>query len=314
MKVCLNVMRVCLIFAIVIGFSAGSFAQKKVSITIDDVPNSMLYKSEGFRSRLLHMIDSMKLPVAIFINEVRIFDVEEADKALNLFDEWLASPNVIIGNHGYQHRMYSKEGIDSFQIDVLQGEAITSPLAKRYGKGENYYRFPYNDLGKDAAQHKQAADFLKSRSYIITPYTVHSDDWLVTQLYEYYKSHGRGKDAERIGKTFIDFTLKNFDYIESITDQKLGRNVSQIYLMHDNLLNADYLDELLTALMKRGYSFITLDEAMKDPVYKQQDYYEQRFGVSWVYRWIKDEKLRMQLMRAAPDSEAFEKELSQLKK
>lgn len=307
-------MRATLILAIVLGIATTTLGQKRVSITIDDVPNSLLYKNEGFRSRLLHLIDSMKLPVAIFINEVKIFDVDEADKSLNLFDRWLASPNVTLGNHGYQHRMYSNEGIDSFQIDVLQGEAITTPLAKRYGKNANYYRFPYNDLGKDAAQHKQAADFLKSRGYVITPYTVHSDDWLVAELYEYYKLQGRTKDAARIGQAFIDFTLKNFDYIESITDQKLGRNVSQIYLMHDNLLNADYLDDLLAALIKRGYSFISLDEAMKDPVYRQQDYYEQRYGISWVYRWIKDEKQRVQLMRAAPDSEFFEKELSQVKK
>ncbi|HTF19978.1 MAG TPA: polysaccharide deacetylase family protein [Chryseolinea sp.] len=289
-------------------------AQKKVSITIDDVPNAGLYASEGFRSRLLHQIDSMKLPVAIFINEVRIFDVDEADKSLNLFDEWIGSPNVTIGNHGYQHRMYSSEGIDSFKIDVLQGEAISKPLARKYDKGENYYRFPYNDLGKDAAEHKQAADFLASRGYTITPFTVHSDDWLVTQLYAHYKAQGRTKDAQRIGQAFVEFTLKNFEYIESITDKKLARNVSQIYLMHDNLLNADYLGELITALKKRGYSFITLDEAMKDAVYKQQDYYELRHGISWVYRWIKDGQQRMQLMRAAPDSDAFEKELSLIKK
>ena len=291
-----------------------SRAQKKVSITIDDVPNSRLYANEGFRSRLLNQIDSMKLPVAIFINEVRIFDVDEADKSLNLFDEWIGSPNVVIGNHGYQHRMYSTEGIDSFKIDVLQGEAITKPLARRYNKGENYYRFPYNDLGKDATEHRQAVDYLNSRGYIVTPYTVHSDDWLVTELYEYYKTHDRIKDAQRIGEAFVAFTIKNFEYIENITDKKLGRNVSQIYLMHDNLLNADYMGELLAALKKRGYSFITLDEAMKDPVYKQPDYYELRYGVSWVYRWIKDEQQRMQLMRAAPDSNAFEKELAQVKK
>ena len=299
---------------LVSGMATSASGQKKVSITIDDVPNSLLYKNDGFRSRLFHLIDSMKLPVAIFINEVRIFDIDEADKALNLFDAWLSSPYVTLGNHGYKHRMYSGEGIDSFKIDVLQGEAITKQLGKRYGKGEKYYRFPYNDLGNDAVQHKQAADFLKSRGYTVTPYTVHSDDWLVTELYEYYKLNGKTSDAERIGRAFVDFTLKNFDYIESITDKKLGRNVSQIYLMHDNLLNADYMDDLLSELKKRGYSFITLDEAMKDPIYSQQDYYEKRFGISWVYRWIKDEKQRTQLLRAAPDSEVFEKELAQIRK
>ena len=289
-------------------------AQKKVSITLDDVPNSLLSKRDGFHSRMLHLIDSMKLPVAIFINEVRIFDVEEADESLNLLDEWIGSPNVIVGNHGYKHRMYSQEGIDSFKIDVLQGEAISKPLARRYNKGESYYRFPYNDLGKDANEHKLAADYLATRGYTITPYTVHSDDWLVTQLYEYYRQQGRTKDAERIGQAFVDFTLKNFEYMETLTDKKLGRNVSQIYLMHDNLLNRDYLDDLLVALKKKGYTFISLDEAMKDPVYQQPDYYDQHYGVSWVYRWIKDPQQRTQLMRGQPDSQAFEKELAQVRK
>jgi peptidoglycan/xylan/chitin deacetylase (PgdA/CDA1 family) len=309
-----RVMKISLIIASLCLSTLFADAQKKVAITIDDVPNSLLCEKDGFHSRLLHLIDSMKMPVAIFINEVRIFDVDEADKSLNLLDEWIGSPNVIVGNHGYQHRMYSQEGIDSFKIDVLQGEAISKPLARRHDKGETYYRFPYNDLGKDAAEHKLAADYLDSRGYTITPFTVHSDDWLVTQLYEYYKSQGRTKDAERIGRAFVDFTLKNFDYIEKLTDKKLGRNVSQIYLMHDNLLNRDYLGELLTALIKRGYTFISLDEAMKDSVYQQTDYYQERHGVSWVYRWIKDPQQRMQLMRGQPDSGAFEKELSQVKK
>ena len=294
--------------------SLATVAQKKVSITIDDVPNSLLYKGDGFRSRLLNLIDSMKLPVAIFINEVKIFDIDEADESLRMLDEWIESPNVIVGNHGYKHRMYSEEGIDSFKIDVLQGEAISKPLALRHDKGETYYRFPYNDLGKDAHEHKLAVDYLDSRGYTVTPFTVHSDDWLVTQLYEHYKKAGRTKDAERVGREFVEFTLKNFDYMETLTDKKVGRNVSQIYLMHDNLLNADYLDDLLTALIKRGYTFISLDEAMKDPVYKQTDYYDQRHGISWVYRWIKDPQQRMQLMRGQPDSQAFEKELTQVKK
>lgn len=307
-------MKSALFLAATLFFSAAAIAQKKVSITIDDVPNATLCANEGFHSRLLHLLDSARLPVAIFINEVRIFDVSEVDKGLKLLEQWISSPNVTVGNHGYQHRMYSSEGIDSFRIDVLQGEAISKPLARKYNKRVSYYRFPYNDLGADATQHAQAAEFLKLRNYTITPYTVHSDDWLFTQLYEHYRNLGRTSDAERIGRAFVDFTLKNFDYIESITDTKLGRAVSQIYLMHDNLLNADYMDDILLALMARGYTFITLDEAMKDAVYRQPDYYEQKFGISWVYRWIKDPQQRMQLMRAQPDSEAIEKELGQMTK
>jgi peptidoglycan-N-acetylglucosamine deacetylase len=57
-----------------------------------------------------------------------------------------------------------------------------------------------------------------------------------------------------------------------------------------------------------------LDEAMADPVYSQTDYYKERHGISWVYRWIKDEKLRKELMRKSPDTVEFEKELQSVKK
>lgn len=294
--------------------STTAYCQKQVSITIDDVPNSMLYASEGYRARLLHKIDSMQLPVAIFINEHRILSVDAVDKCMSLFNDWIKSPNVTVGHHGYHHAMYSTAGIDSFRSEILKGEVLSKQLASRYHKKEKYFRFPYNDLGADARQHQDAETFLKSRGYTITPYTVHSDDWLVTELYEYYKSKNMVADAQRIGDAFIKVTLEYFDYIESLTDTKLKRNVKQIYLMHDNLLNADYMDKLVQELRKKGYSFITLDEAMSDPVYQQKDYYDLKYGISWVYRWIKDPEERKKLMRASPETTEIEKELELVKK
>jgi peptidoglycan/xylan/chitin deacetylase (PgdA/CDA1 family) len=207
--------------------------------------------------------------------------------------------------------MYSSIGIDSFKTEVLNGESITKELAAKQIKEEKYFRFPYNDLGSGAGQQRQAAAFLRSRGYIITPFTVHSKDWLFTQLYDYYKSHNMPADAERIGKAFIEKTLVYFDYIESLTSK--NRPVMQIYLMHDNSLNADYLDKLIEALKKKGYRFITLDEAMTDPVYAQKDYYPEKGGISWVYRWIKNEKQRGELIKQEPDTHEIEAELEKIK-
>jgi len=253
------------------------------------------------------------LPVAIFINEQRVFQGDSIKKNIGLFNGWIKSPNVLLGNHSFNHAMYSAAGIDSFKTEIIKGETLTKELGRKYGKEESYFRFPYNDLGKDEKQHKEVADFLKSKDYIITPYTTHSDDWLVTQLYEYYISKGMTSDAERVGKAFVSKTMDIFDYIESITDKKLNRDVKHIYLMHDNRLNADYLDELISALKEKGYAFITLDEAMTDPVYAQKDYYKLKYGISWVYRWVKDEQLRLELMRKSPDTTDFEKELEKVK-
>ena len=256
----------------------------------------------------------MHLPVAIFINEARIFYTDSIAKNLSLFSDWFKNENVTLGNHGFNHAMYSAIGIDSFKTEVLKGETVTKELGKKYNKQEKYFRFPYNDLGTDVLQHQQAEDFLTSKSYIITPFTVHSEDWFVTELYAYYKAHDMDADAKRIGDAFIKKTLEYFDYIESLTSGKLNRDVAQIYLMHGVLLNADYMDTLVAALQQKGYSFITLDEAMKDPIYKTKDYYMQQPGISWVYRWIKDDKERKALIDKGPNISDFEKELNALKK
>lgn len=120
-------------------------------------------------------------------------------------------------------------------------------------------------------------------------------------------------DAARVGKAFVEKTLAYFEYIESITSMETARQARQIYLMHDNILNADYFIELIKALRQKGYSFITLDESMEDPLYALKDYYMEKPGISWVYRWIKDKQQRQALIEKGPNMHAFEEELEKLK-
>ena len=43
--------------------------------------------------------------------------------------------------------------------------------------------------------------------------------------------------------------------------------------------------ELVEMLKKRGYKFVTLDEALTDEVYKLPDTYTGKWGISWLQRW-----------------------------
>jgi hypothetical protein len=79
-----------------------------------------------------------------------------------------------------------------------------------------------------------------------------------------------------------------------------GRDIPQILLTHVNRLNADALPELLAWLQKRGYRFITLDQALGDPVYATPDLYVGTNGPSWLHRWTVARKLPLR-MREEPD-------------
>ena len=61
-----------------------------------------------------------------------------------------------------------------------------------------------------------------------------------------------------------------------------------------------------------GYRIVSLDEAMSDPVYSQPDLYNEKWGVSWFYRWIGDRKERIRLMRAEPGTGSIEDEAEKI--
>lgn len=277
------------------------FNQRTVSITIDDVPNTSKYQKDNFQSKFLDKLDSLDIPVAIFINESLIYKTEDITRNFSLLNDWAKNDLVTLGNHSFNHPGYSSVGIDSFKIEIERGESITRELARIYKKSLHHFRFPYNDLGKDSLQHIKIKQFLISKGYSITPFTVESSDWMFNYLYEHYLNKKEFVEAERIGNAYIKQTLVNFQYFDSLATEQYGRPVHHIYLCHDNSINVEYLPQLIQLLQKQQYSFISLDKALEDPIYQQTDYYYKKWGVSWFYRWMKDPESRIKLMRLEPE-------------
>ena len=74
-------------------------------------------------------------------------------------------------------------------------------------------------------------------------------------------------------------------YYEDQSHSLFAREIPQILLVHANELNASYLQPLLAALRDRGYRFIDLETALKDPAYQSPDTYVGPGGITWLHRW-----------------------------
>jgi len=275
----------------------GLAQNKEVSITIDDVPNTSLYRLQNFNSVLLDRIGKMNIPVAIFINEKNIYANEFNAKNLNGLTAWLKSELVTAGNHSYSHLNYADTTLEFFQRDILRGEILTTQILNQRPR---YFRFPFNSLGEDSLSHVSIKKFLNDNQYINTPFTVESEDWVFNNLYEAALKNNETAKASHIGQQYLEHTLALFQYFENLSVELYGRNIKHIYLCHDNRLNADYLPELVQRLQAKGYAFISLDKALEDNIYLSNEYYTGRYGFSWLYRWEKDEAKRKALMRKEP--------------
>ena len=100
---------------------------------------------------------------------------------------------------------------------------------------------------------------------------------------------------ERLRKAYLDYNDVQFEFMEGLSIEMFGREISQILLIHANDINADCLDEMLKRLTARGYRFVTLDQAMEDKAYQTKDDYIGMNGPSWLHRWSVSLGLKMKL-------------------
>ncbi|MBA4144817.1 MAG: polysaccharide deacetylase [Cytophaga sp.] len=295
-------MSLCMVAAV----HAFAQSKKQVAITIDDVPFTQwsdathLQVKKAANEKLLQVFTAGKVPVTLFINEITLQGTEEKAR-IDVLAKWLENPLVTAGNHGYQHANFNTTSVADFQQEVVKGEVITRQLLSRFKKPLKYFRFPYNATGKDSVSRFALEAFLKSKGYISTPFTIESQDYSFASRYQSELDKGATQAAEQTGRDYVAYTLKTFAYFEKVTQEQYGRPIAQIYLCHDNQLNADYMPLLLAELTKAGYDFKSLDEVMRDPVYQSTSCYTGPYGFSWLYRWEKDLKRRREMMMGQPE-------------
>ncbi|MNX97836.1 hypothetical protein D3C86_1302180 [compost metagenome] len=162
-------------------------------------------------------------------------------------------------------------------------------------------------MGKDSLQRKEIENYLDKKGYQITPFTVESTDWAFDIAYEYYLAKGDKANAKIIGEKYVNKTIEIFDFFEAQSELQFHRQISQIYLCHDNSLNADYLPKIIRLLKAKKYTFISLDEALKDKVYQQKNNYHKKWGISWFYRWMTSQGEIRRVMKKESNNEEIEK-------
>lgn len=294
-------------FVLTLTGSYWANAQKKtISITIDDVPNTTEYQKNNFNAKLLHVLDSLNIPFTLFINEGRVYQTAFLDKNSHLLEKWIEKKQATVGNHTFSHSRYSEVGIDSFSRDILQGEIRTKAYAHKNNKEIKYFRFPFNDMGKDSVQHVQMRKYLQSKGYTVAPFTIESSDWMFNAVYCHYLERGEIEKAQNVGSLYVSKTMELVSFFESISEAIYKRPLNHIYLCHDNAINADYLVQIIEKLRREKYEIVNLEESLTDVTYQQPDSYYKKWGISWLYRWIPTQKERTEWMKQEPSLSEIE--------
>jgi peptidoglycan/xylan/chitin deacetylase (PgdA/CDA1 family) len=269
-----------------VALDAQTPAGRRVSITIDDGPvvNEMtdLGNFQRITNGLVGSFQIEKVPVTLFVNERQLNVHGQRDARAAVVEQWL-NAGFDVGNHAYSHKSASNVPVDEFTDDVLKGEVITRPLLEARGKQLVWLRYPYLHSGATAEAHQAIVDFLEKRKYRHAPVTVDYADYTFAGAYSRELRRGNIETAERIKQAYLDQVDVGFHYAEKSSMELYGREIAQILLIHCNELNSVSLRDSIARMRKRGYSFISLEEAMKDEAYHRPDTFAGPGG-SWLSR------------------------------
>ena len=259
---------------------------RRVAITIDDGPVvGDMGELERFQRISKGLIDSLtveKVPATIFVNERQLNVPGQRDARATVLEQWLDA-GFDLGNHTYSHPSLNKMPLWQYQDDVVKGEVIMRPLVERRGRKLEWFRYPFLHSGTTADVHRGVIEFLAQRGYRVAPVTVDYADYTFAQVFRNRRDAGDEEVAERIRRAYLDQVDLGFEYAEQASAELFGHEIPQILLIHCNELNALTLRETIARLRKRGYTFISLGEAMADAAYVRPDTFEGPGG-SWLSR------------------------------
>ena len=263
----------------------GAGGRREVAVTIDDLPLTNAGTADpaarlAITRKLVGALTKAKIPAIGFVIGQKARETGGED----ILKVWLDA-GLELGNHTQTHPSLHKVGLELYEADVLAGDATLRAILAPRGLSPRYFRHPFLFTGRDQATKRAVPAFLGEHGYAVAPVSVDDSDWVFAKAYEKCLERGDGASAAKVKAAYLPYIQSKFDYWERQSKALLGYEVKQVLLIHASALNADSIGDLAAMIRRRGYAFVTLDQAMKDPAYALPDGYEGGGGISWLHRW-----------------------------
>jgi peptidoglycan/xylan/chitin deacetylase (PgdA/CDA1 family) len=256
---------------------------RRVAITIDDLPRGRDGGPRSFAEirqmtdRLLAPLRAEGIPATGFVIAGRREGLTD-DQFRQLLDVWLDA-GAGLGSHSYSHLNLHEVPFEEYTADILKAEPVLRAALGAKGRSLVYYRHPYLFTGHTPEIKQALQDFLANHGYRVAPVTIDNADYMWAALYT------RPEHRDRVKQEYLAYMESVVTFFEERGVEVVGREFPHVLLLHANELNADMMPALVEMFRRRGYAFVTLDEALADPAYLLPDETASRGGFSWIHRW-----------------------------
>ena len=249
-----------------------------IAITIDDLPFvGPLAPGASAASSLRAMLDALaeaQAPVTGFVVCQRLHASPDA------LAEWIARQQPL-ANHSTTHVAPESLSEEAWRADV---QGCRDELAALTGAPPRYFRYPMLRTGETRARRDAGFAVLEELGQVRAPVSVDTSEWVLAAPYAEALRAGDEARAASIAEAYVAHLRRAARHYRAVARERVGRDIAHILLLHANALAADHLQRVLAMLRQEGFRFVSLEEALSDPVYAMPDDWVDPVGASWLYR------------------------------
>lgn len=254
-----------------------SSASQQVAFTFDDLPahgdlppgETRLQIAESIL-RTLH--EQHMPPTYGLINAERL---EKNPGDLAVLKAWRAAGNPL-GSHTYSHPSINDLTPDQFEADIARNEPVLSKLMK--GQDWHWLRYPFLLEGDTLEKRHAVRAYLQQNHYQIAQVSLDFGDYLWNAPYARCMVKNDDQAIRNLRASYLDTADKYITVFRDLTHTLYGREIAYILLLHIGAFDAKMLPDLIDLFRRRGFTFTTLPEAMKDPVYREDPDMALKYG------------------------------------
>lgn len=237
-----------------------------IAFTFDDLTAHATlpqgYTRVGIAESIVAALKAGGAPATGFINGVQL---QNEPLSAPVLDKWRAA-GLTLGNHGWSHANLDQLTDEQFLSELEKNEPILK--AKMGAADWHWFRYPF--LSEAAANPERRArirKLLADRGYKVATVTMDFSDWAYNDTYARCVARGDSDAILKMEHAWLGTAAVQADRSRAMAKALYGRDIPYVILMHLGAFDAHMMPQLVALYREKGYRFVSLAEAEKDPYY-----------------------------------------------
>lgn len=240
---------------------------QSVAFTFDDGPNLAETPRLSAQQRNVAMLAALarhKVKAALFVTATFGATKPEGNALARAWGE----AGHAIGNHTMTHPDLNSPTVSlaQYQKEVLDCDAIISTMPGY----QKWLRFTFLREGNTPEKRDGMRSFLTQKGYRNAYVSLDTSDWRLEEKLVEVLTRDPQADLAPIKKVYLAHVRQRALAYRALSQQLQGRDIAQVLLLHHNLINALWLDDVIAQFKDMGWTITTPAEAFRDPVYALQ--------------------------------------------